>query len=39
MGELDNIKGLSSDDLKKIQGYIDNAYSNGKSDGTKTSKS
>jgi|694.fasta_scaffold01102_14 hypothetical protein len=39
MGELDNIKGLSSDDLKKIQGYIDNAYSKGKSDGTKTSKS
>ena len=37
MGDLDDIKGLSGDDLKKIQKYIDNAYSRGKSDASKTS--
>ena len=35
MGELDDIKGLGGDDLKKIQSYIDKAYAKGKSDGSK----
>ena len=36
MGDLDDIKGLSGDDLKKIQKYVNDAYSRGKSDASKS---
>jgi hypothetical protein len=36
MAGLDDITGLSKDDLKKIQGYIDDAFNKGKSEGSKT---
>lgn len=38
MAGLEDIKGLSKDDLNKIQGFIDAAYSKGKSEGAKTTR-